>query len=61
MMMMMMMMMMMIWDLAPCRLVGRWAEVSPEDGDNIFLRNVGIYRRVYAAPKPRRTSSSSPP
>jgi hypothetical protein len=34
---------------------------SPEDGGSIFLRNVGIYRRVYMAPKPRRTSSSSLP
>jgi hypothetical protein len=30
----------------------------PEDVDGIFLRNIGIYRRVYTAPKPRRTSSS---
>jgi hypothetical protein len=29
---------------------------SPEDGDSMLLRNVGIYRRVYTAPKPRRTS-----
>jgi hypothetical protein len=34
---------------------------SPEDGDSMFLRNAGIYRRVYTAPNPRRTSSSSPP
>jgi hypothetical protein len=33
--------------------------LSPEDGDGIFLRNVGIYRRVYTAPRPRRTASSS--
>jgi hypothetical protein len=25
---------------------------SPEDGDSMFLRNVGNYRRVYTAPKP---------
>jgi hypothetical protein len=37
------------WVLAPC---------SPEDGDSMFLRTVGIYRRVYTAPKPRRTTSS---
>jgi hypothetical protein len=30
-----------------------------EDGDNMFLRNVVIYRRPYTAPKPRRTASSS--
>jgi hypothetical protein len=29
----------------------------PEDVDSMFLRKVGIYRRVYRAPKPRRTSS----
>jgi hypothetical protein len=34
---------------------------SPEDRDSMLLRNVGIYRRVYTAPKPRITSSSSPP
>jgi hypothetical protein len=34
---------------------------SPEDGDSIFLRNVGIYRRVYTVPKLRRTASSSSP
>jgi hypothetical protein len=28
----------------------------PEDGDSMFLRNVGIYRRVYKALKPRTTS-----
>jgi hypothetical protein len=32
--------------------------ISPEDGYSMFLRNVGIYRRVYMAPKPRRTTSS---
>jgi hypothetical protein len=32
---------------------------SPEDGDSLFLRNAGIYRRVYTAPKPRRTVLSS--
>jgi hypothetical protein len=42
----------------PCELVGR----GRENGDSIFLRNVGIYLRVYTASKPRRaTSSSSPP
>jgi hypothetical protein len=35
------------------------AILSPEDGENIFLRNVGIYRRVYTAPKPTRTASST--
>jgi hypothetical protein len=29
----------------------------PEDGDSMFLQNDGIYRRVYTAPKPIRTSS----
>jgi hypothetical protein len=47
-------MMMMFWVLAPHRLV-----FSPKDGDSMFLRNVGIYRQVYMAPKPRRTLSST--
>jgi hypothetical protein len=48
-----------------CRLVGscqRFEETyisisifDPEGGDSMFLRNVGSYRRVYTAPKPRRT------
>jgi hypothetical protein len=29
---------------------------SPEDGDIMFLRNVGIYLRTYTAPKPRSSS-----
>jgi hypothetical protein len=32
---------------------------SPEDGDGMSLRDVGIYLRVYTASKPRRTTSSS--
>jgi hypothetical protein len=44
-------MVMFLWVLAPCIF-------NREDGDNMSLRNVGIYRRVYTAPKPRRTSSS---
>jgi hypothetical protein len=32
---------------------------SLEDGDSMFIRNVGIYRRVYTAPNSRRTSPSS--
>jgi hypothetical protein len=31
---------------------------SPEDGGSMFLRSVGIYRRVYTAPKSRTTSVS---
>jgi hypothetical protein len=42
------MMMLFFWILAPCR---------AEDGDNMFLRNAGVYRRVYMAPKPRTISS----
>jgi hypothetical protein len=29
----------------------------PENGDSMFLRNVGIYRRVCTAPRPGTTSS----
>jgi hypothetical protein len=32
---------------------------SPEDGNSMFLRNVGIYRRVHTSSKPRTSSSSS--
>jgi hypothetical protein len=31
--------------------------LSPEDGSSILLRNAGIYRRVYTASKPTRSSS----
>jgi hypothetical protein len=30
-----------------------------EDGDSIFLRNVGIYLRIYTAPKPRTITSDN--
>jgi hypothetical protein len=33
---------------------------SPEDGERMFLRNVGIYLWVYTAPGPRTSSSSLP-
>jgi hypothetical protein len=33
--------------------------LRPEHGDSIFLRNTGIYLRVYTASQHRRTSSSS--
>jgi hypothetical protein len=50
--------------LALCGLVGgyqRFGETYfiPEDGDSICLRNVGIYLRVYTAPKHRRTTNPS--
>jgi hypothetical protein len=32
-----------------------------EDGDSMCLRNVGIYRRVYTAPRPRSTSLARKP
>jgi hypothetical protein len=31
-----------------------------EDGDSVFLRNTGVYLRVYLASKPRRTSYIPP-
>jgi hypothetical protein len=31
--------------------------LSPEDGDSMLLRNVGIYWQVYTASQPRRTTS----
>jgi hypothetical protein len=30
--------------------------LSPEDGDSMFHQNAGIYRQVYTASQPRRTS-----
>jgi hypothetical protein len=65
-------MMMLFWVLAPCGLVGRrqlfgetyclhLQDFSPEDGDSMFIRNVGIYfstileRKV---PKPFKMFSS---
>jgi hypothetical protein len=39
----------------------RTEDFSLEDGTSVFLRNVGIYRRVYKAPKLRTRPSSSPP
>jgi hypothetical protein len=49
------------WVLVPCRLVGRCQMFGetycPEDGDGMFLRNVGIYLWVYLAPKLRTSSS----
>jgi hypothetical protein len=57
-------MMMFFWVLTPCRLVGKsqrlhLQDFSTEEGGSMFLRNVGIYRRVYTASKPRRPTSSS--
>jgi hypothetical protein len=33
---------------------------SPEDGDSMFLQNVGLYLQVYMVSQPRSTSSSPP-
>jgi hypothetical protein len=53
-------MMLLFWALAPCRLGGRyWRAFSPEDGDSMFLRNIGIQLRVYTAPKSRRRTSNT--
>jgi hypothetical protein len=40
-----------------CGLAGavQHCHFSPEDGDRMFLRNVGIYLRVYTASQPRTT------
>jgi hypothetical protein len=61
------MMMLFFWVLVPYRLIGRYQRFGEtyflhfqaclEDGDNMFLRNAGIYRRVYTTQNPRRTSS----
>jgi hypothetical protein len=50
-------MMLFFWVLTPCRFVGicqRFGETysifRAEEADSMFLRNVGIYRRIYTAP-----------
>jgi hypothetical protein len=42
-------------DLTQWTSIGR--HQKSEDGNSIFLRNIGIYRLVYTAPRARRTSS----
>jgi hypothetical protein len=42
--------MLFLWVATPCRL-------NPEDGDSMFLRNVGKYLGVYTASQPRGTTS----
>jgi hypothetical protein len=32
-------------------------DFSPEDGDSMFFRNVGIYLRIYTTPKPRAATT----
>jgi hypothetical protein len=34
-----------------------YSAANPEDGDSMFLRNVGTYPRVHTASKPVRTSN----
>jgi hypothetical protein len=46
---------MLYWCLTSCKPVGRYQHcgetyrlcLHPEDGGSVFLRNIGIYRRVY--------------
>jgi hypothetical protein len=47
------------WDMAPCRLVSSCQHFRAENGDSMFLWNIGIYQRVCMVPKPRRIVSSS--
>jgi hypothetical protein len=35
--------------------IGSGLKFSPDDGDSMFLRNVGIYLPVYSASQPRTT------
>jgi hypothetical protein len=37
------------------------AHLSPEDGDSMFLHDVGLSIPLFTAPKPRTPSSSSTP
>jgi hypothetical protein len=59
-----MMSVLVFWVVKPCGLVGRYQRFegtfSPEDGDSIFLRNVGIYLQVHTALQPRRLISATP-
>jgi hypothetical protein len=59
------------WVITPCVLVSRYSvseehtasmsmtEVSPEDEDNMFLRNVSIYPQGHMALKSRSPASTS--
>jgi hypothetical protein len=51
-----------LWRRWRCRCCssGLWrrTDVSPEDGDSMFLRNIGIYLRVHTASESRRTAST---
>jgi hypothetical protein len=51
--------MMFFWVVTTCRLVG-WYH-RPENGDGMFLRNVGFYLLVHTASQPRRIWISWPP
>jgi hypothetical protein len=44
--------MLFFWVVTPCGFA------TPEDGDSMVLRNVGIYRRINRGPKIIRTASS---
>jgi hypothetical protein len=50
--------------LTPCGLVGRYehfgeSNFSPEDGDSMFLRNVGVYLQIHMALLPRRPTMTN--
>jgi hypothetical protein len=53
-------MMLFLWDLTPRKLVGGYQLFifSPEDGNSMFLRSVGIYPRVYTASELKTTTLS---
>jgi hypothetical protein len=59
-----------VWVVAPCRLVDRFRrfgetsylhhhDITNEDEDSMFLRNISIYLWVNAASQPGRTTSTS--
>jgi hypothetical protein len=45
-----------------CRVVGTYRlHLQAEDGDSMFLRNVGMYLRIYTELQPRRKTFSQSP
>jgi hypothetical protein len=51
---MIMMMMVMYWVLMPCKLANHNTSMfRVQDEDSMFLRNFGIYLRVYKAQNPK--------
>jgi hypothetical protein len=48
-----------LWDMTPCSLLKVNYYFDPEDGGDMFLRNVGCVSTYYTASHPRRSYSSN--